>query len=35
MVPKCGDDTSVKVVWGAEEFTEYTTLQYFAGAQAQ
>ena len=28
MVVKCGVDTVAKVVWGAEEFTEYTTLQY-------
>ena len=28
MVVKCGADTIAKVIWGAEEFTEYTTLQY-------
>ncbi|OAG43833.1 hypothetical protein AYO21_02060 [Fonsecaea monophora] len=28
MVVKCGVDTVAKLVWGAEEFTEYTTLQY-------
>ena len=29
MVVKCGSNTIAKAVWGAEEFTEYTTLQYF------
>jgi aminoglycoside phosphotransferase (APT) family kinase protein len=28
MVVKCGVGTIAKLVWGAEEFTEYTTLQY-------
>ena len=28
MVVKCGIDTIAKLVWEAEEFTEYTTLQY-------
>ncbi|OAL32766.1 hypothetical protein AYO20_07722 [Fonsecaea nubica] len=28
MVVKCGVDTIAKLVWGLEEYTDYTTLQY-------
>ena len=28
MVVKCGVDAIAKIIWGTEDFTEYTTLQY-------